>query len=51
MNAAKQYDEEAIKIFNDYVKYLAIGIVNVINMFDPEVIILGGGVANAGDFS
>ncbi|ADD03006.1 glucokinase, ROK family [Thermoanaerobacter mathranii subsp. mathranii str. A3] len=50
IDAAKQYDEEAIKIFNDYVKYLAIGIVNVINMFDPEVIILGGGVANAGDF-
>lgn len=50
IDAAKQYDEEAIKIFNDYVKYLAIGIVNVINMLDPEVIILGGGVANAGDF-
>ena len=50
IDAAKQYDEDAMRIFNDYVKYLAIGIVNVINMFDPEVIILGGGVANAGDF-
>lgn len=50
IDAAKQYDEQAMRIFNDYVKYLAVGIVNVINMFDPEVIILGGGVANTGDF-
>ncbi|HHW57234.1 MAG TPA: ROK family protein [Clostridia bacterium] len=50
IDAAKQYDEEAMRIFNDYIKYLAIGIVNIINLFDPEVIILGGGVANAGDF-
>lgn len=50
IDAAKQYDEKAVKIFNDYVKYLAIGIVNIINILDPDVIILGGGVANAGDF-
>lgn len=50
IDAAKQFDKTAMMIFNDYVKYLAIGIVNIINILDPEVIILGGGVANAGDF-
>jgi glucokinase len=29
IDAAKQYDEQAMRIFNDYVKYLAVGIVNV----------------------
>ncbi|AGB18328.1 ROK family protein [Thermoanaerobacterium thermosaccharolyticum] len=50
IDAAKQFDEAAMMIFNDYVKYLAMGIVNIINILDPEVIIIGGGVANAGDF-
>ncbi|MCK9444114.1 MAG: ROK family protein [Tissierellaceae bacterium] len=31
-------------------KYLAIGIVNIINIIDPDIIVLGGGVAKAGDF-
>jgi glucokinase len=33
-----------------YTTYLALGIVNIINVIDPEVITLGGGVAAAGDF-
>lgn len=33
-----------------YTTYLARGIVNIINVMDPEVISLGGGVAAAGDF-
>ena len=32
------------------VKYLTIGIVNLINVIDPEIILIGGGVARAGDF-
>jgi len=31
-------------------KYLAIGIINIYNMLDPDIIALGGGVSNAGDF-
>jgi glucokinase len=28
---------------------LGIGIANVINTFDPELVVIGGGVSNAGD--
>ena len=48
--AAKKNDPIALKLFNNYVKALAHGIVNIINILDPEIIVLGGGVSNAGDF-
>ena len=31
-------------------KYLGIGLANVVNILDPELIALGGGVSKAGDF-
>jgi len=50
IDAAKKNDELAVDAFARYTKYLAIGINNIINMLDPDVIALGGGVAHAGDF-
>lgn len=32
-----------------YTRYLSAGIANVMTMFNPEVILLGGGISNAGD--
>lgn len=49
-DAAREGDETAVKLFRRYVRYLSLGIVTVINFFDPEVIALGGGVSKAGDF-
>ncbi len=49
-DAAKEGDELGLKLFNDYVKALAHGIVSIINFLDPEIIALGGGVSKAGDF-
>ena len=49
-DAAKEGDALGLKLFNDYVKALAHGIVNIIHFLDPEVIALGGGVSKAGDF-
>lgn len=46
--AAQGGDEVAEKAVNRLVKYLAIGIGNLINVFDPEVIAIGGGVSKAG---
>lgn len=43
--AAAKGDETAKKVIEEYEDNLATGIVNVINIFRPEVIILGGGVA------
>ena len=48
--AAKKGDDTAIKVLNDYVKYLGEGILNYCNIFRPNVIVLSGGVANAGPF-
>lgn len=50
MDAAKAGDEVALEVFHKYVHYLAVGIVSIINVLDPEVIALGGGVSAAGPF-
>ena len=35
-------------IIEETVYYLAVGIVNIINILDPELLIIGGGISNAG---
>ena len=49
IDAAKAGDETAKTVFDGYVHALAVGIINIINMLDPEVIVLGGGVSAAGE--
>lgn len=49
-DAAKTGDRAALEVFEDYCKYLAIVINNVISFLDPDVIVLGGGVSYAGSF-
>ena len=39
-------DETAAKVIDSYIEYLACGIINVVNIFQPEVVCLGGGVSN-----
>lgn len=48
-DAADLGDDVAIDIIDKYIKYLAIGIVNLVNIFEPEAIIIGGGVCAQGD--
>ncbi len=48
--AAKAGDPLGVAAVDRLTTYLALGIVNLINLMDPEVIALGGGVAHAGDF-
>jgi len=50
IDAAKAGDEVALKVFDRYVYHLCVGLVNIINFMDPEVIVLGGGVSHAGEF-
>lgn len=47
--AMKQGDEAGRIVTDEYVKYLAVGIANVINIFQPDVLCIGGGVCNEGD--
>ncbi|MBM7561760.1 ROK family glucokinase [Fusibacter tunisiensis] len=48
--AAMLKDPVAVKVIDRMVKYLAIGIMNTVSFIDPEIVVLGGGLANAGDF-
>jgi len=50
MDAAKANDPAGLEAFDQYTTYLAMGMVNIINFMDPEVIVLGGGVSAAGEF-
>lgn len=50
VDAARVGDKIALKVFDQYIFYLAMGIINIINTIDPEVIAFGGGVAKAGEF-
>lgn len=47
--AAKQGDVVAKRIFETIGEYIGIGLVSVINLLNPEKIVIGGGVADAGD--
>jgi glucokinase len=47
--AAKQNQKWATKIINETVDYLAIAIANLAVAFDPELIILGGGVSRSAE--
>lgn len=46
---AQQGDAKAIKVIEETAKYLGIGIANLINIFDPEVVVVGGGLSNMGE--
>lgn len=49
-DAAKEGDEFSIDIVEYEADYLAMGIGNLLNILDPEIVVLGGGVSMAGDF-
>ena len=47
-SAAEQGDAVAQGVVDAYLYYLACGLCNVINIFQPQVLTLGGGVSNEG---
>ena len=44
---AKNGNKKAIKVFKEAGTYLGIGISNIINSLDPEIIVVGGKIANS----
>ncbi|WP_281974517.1 ROK family protein [Halobacillus litoralis] len=42
-------DEQALRIVNEAIDYLAMGIANLAHVLNPEVFVIGGGVMNAGE--
>mgnify|MGYP001583747618 FL=1 len=47
--AAQNGDPEAKRIIRETTEWIGIGLSNAINLLNPELIIIGGGVALAGD--
>ena len=45
---AKQKDGKALKIWSDVGGHLGVALVGVVNLLNPDAIVIGGGVANAG---
>lgn len=41
---AEKGNKESLKIFEEYGRLLGIGLANVVNLLDPEVIVIGGGI-------
>jgi len=50
IDCARTGDAIAADIFEQYVDHLGSAVTSIINLLDPEVIALGGGVSNAGEF-
>lgn len=42
-------DPIAKQVVEEYISYLATGIINIINIFQPDVLCVGGGVSNQGE--
>ncbi len=49
VNAAKAGDPLALELLAEIGWYLGVGISNLVNIFNPEIVILGGGLVHAGD--
>ncbi len=48
-DAMRAGDKTAKAVVDKYIKYLAMGITNTINIFQPDVLCIGGGICNEGD--
>ena len=48
-DAMRAGDEAGTKVVEGYIRYVAICTINVINIFQPEMICFGGGISNEGE--
>lgn len=47
---ARNGDQTAMEVVEKYITYLGEGLLNIMNIFRPEAIVLSGGIANQGQF-
>lgn len=47
--AAAEGDADALAVFDAFGRWVALGLVNLTNLFDPQVFVLGGGLVEAGE--
>ena len=48
-DAMRAGDPIAKEVVDKYIRYVGSGLVNVINIFQPEVLCVGGGICNEGE--
>lgn len=48
-DAMRAGDEVGKAVVDQYIKYLASGLTNMVNIFQPEVLCIGGGISHEGD--
>ena len=49
-SCARKGDASAKKVVDQYIHYVAVGIADLINIFQPQVLVIGGGVCKEGDY-
>lgn len=49
LDAAKSGDDHAMRVWRESIRGLAAGVTSLINAFDPEAIVIAGGISEAGD--
>ena len=42
-------DELGRQVVHTYISYLACGVINAINIFQPDILCIGGGISNEGE--
>ena len=47
--AAREGDEHALGLLERFGRHLGVGIAGIVNTFEPELVVVGGGLAQAGD--
>ena len=48
-DAMRLGDIAGIKVVDDYIKYVACGLIDIVNALQPEIICIGGGICNEGE--
>lgn len=49
-DAAKMGDAVALEVVDKYLKYVADGLVSMVNIFQPDKVVIGGGISNEGEY-
>lgn len=49
MQLAAAADPRAIEVVDRYISYLAVGVASLVNIFNPDLVLIGGGVVKAGE--
>ncbi len=47
--ALKRGDRVAMDLFDEYIEMLSVGIINILEAFRPQMLVIGGGVSKEGD--